>query len=720
MPKLTVFLFILLIQSTLFCQSSWEAFSGKQKAFFYQLTRKIDNLKPAVFHLLEFTDSIPYVNDTLPDYPHVELAIENDSSKLICHFNEFARKNRGLLMDIGTHYATWELDLVLQFRNSDKPQHQYLKAYHQKFERLVLENVPSAAAKMWSDGSYTLAPKIAAYYAPNLTIAEKIAALKNSGFNTDEKRTLLSAIYTAQNEYISKRATEIVEILCGKTISSQNFLIAAGDGQNWSELESILRTKYNRPLPDPKAFFAYQLVSKRLGNSEEKTLGVAQNNIQKMATHGQMNTHLHVDVWAYHPQRQTTLIIQKGGNSYVLYGNNDNRFLSPDSTFGEGTTYANLIDELENVWIADLKEKIYGKRGFDFLIALYEKKIVKTRLNIKKTEEHLDKLRYTPEGPPKMKKKKKSRRQRKKGSSISYQDNQGVPRGQMSKTAKQKQIQQHNLVGYEGQLQTELATLKQLKKDKEAAFDLLAQYEAKLDQLKKNFGYNLMSYTTDKNGYYTFSDGTTFNYRTQDLIFKPNGEADYFEVILVSFGKTVMDNNYEEVFMHLNLNYTEAKEVYTYQAICQSPYKSQPFSESDSIQIQEFFEALLDKKKALSMVAEVTTKQSDLDTTYTSTIQNLISINKGIDVTIIGMTNQFQPRNKTPLLIKLSTKNPGISLNKIATAEAIKQYHIHWQKELMTLAEKWILNAPEQKLVLKRLAKLKLKTVIIDNNIIKV
>lgn len=720
MIKFLLLIVLISISYNVFSQNNWTDFSGKQKAFFYQLTRKIETLEPEVFHLFEFTDSIPYVNDTLPDFPYVEAEIENDSSKLICHHTEFARKNRGLLMDIGTHYGTWELGLILQFKNSEKPQFQYLKPLLVKFEKLVLENVPSASAKMWTDGSYTLSPKIASYYSPNLNITEKIAALKNSSYNDDEKLTLLNAIYEAQGQYITKRAIEIVTILTGENITSKNYLLAAGDGKNWNDLESVIRTKYNRPLPDPKAFFAYDLESKRIGDTDERILGVKQNSVLKMNTNAQKNTNLHVDVWGYHPERQTTLIVQKGGNSYVLYGNNDNRYLSPDSAFGDGSTYASLIDELENVWIADLKERIYGKRGFDYLIALYEKKIVKTRLNIKKTEEKLDKLRYKPEGPPKMKKKKKSRKQRKKGQSVSYQDNQGTPRGQLSGNAKKKQIEQFNLVGYEGQLQTELSTLKQLKIDKEEAFDLLARYEAKLDVMKKSYGYNLMTFSKDKNGFYTFIDGTIFNSKTQDLTFMPNGEGDYFEVILVSFGKNVMDKNYEEVFVHLNLNNTNKTEVYTLRHKSKTPHKMTNYTATDSIQIQEFFTALAEKSKSIVLNAETNFVSTQTDSVFRNIVESLVQVDASITIQLFAEHNQFQPKNPNASLTKMQGKNSGIALNKLAAAADAKQYLEAWKIALAGHAESWITDAKTKKTVLKRLKKIKMSSVLVDGKAIKV
>lgn len=719
LKPLLFFISILFIYNSQ-AQSNWSELSGKQKAFFYQLTRKVDNLKPEVFHLFEFTDSIPYINDTLPDFPFVEAEIEADSSKLICHFSEMARKKRGVLMDIGTHYASWELDLLLQFRKSEKPKYAYLKDKVSIFEKLVLENAPSATAKMWSGGQYTLTPKITSYFSPNLTIIERIAALKNSDYNPDEKLTLLNAIYSAQEDYISLRASEIVLILTNQSFPTQNFLISAGDGKDWNELESIIRTKYNRPLPDPKAFFKYDLVNKRIGKTNKKVISISQNSVTKMSNRANFSTHLHVDVWAYHPLRQTTLIIQKGGNSYALYGNNKNRYLSPDPSFEEGVTYENLITELEEVWIADLRERIYGKRGYDYLIDLYEKKIVKTRFKIKKTEENLNKIRYTPEGPPKMKKKKKSRKQKKKGQSMSYQDNQGLPRGKLSKNAKKRQIEQHNLVGYESQFQAEQSTLRQLKKDKEEAFDLLAKYEAKLDIMKKNYGNNLMPYTNDKYGNYRFIDGTIFNLQSQDLTFPLNDEDEYFEVILVSFGKNVMDKNYEEVFMHLNLNHTSGHDVHTLRHQSDTPHRLSSYSISDSIQIQELFWHFKNYKLPFEIIANAEIQPNLSDSNFRTHISNSITINDVTTITLTGTSNQFKPKDISKTINKLQTKYPQFKVNQLATALEISNYFEKWKIELLRLSDEWVEDSKSKKKIAKSIKKLNLNSVNIQGSLIKI
>ena len=534
---------------------------------------------------------------------------------------------------------------------------------------------------------------------------------------------LLKQFITPKKKYIQTRINEIVNTLSFKANIGSNYLLAAGDGSNWNELESVVRTRYNRPLPDPKAFFKYDLSTIKDKKTKSKKIKVVDAPVLKLQTEKDMITKVHVDVWAYNPQRQTTIVVQKGGNSYVLYGNNNNRYVSADSVFEEGVTYRSLLNELENVLIADLKEKIYGKRGYDYLIALYEKKIVKTRLQIKNTELDLNNVRYQAEGPPKMKKKKKSK---KKTKGYSYQDNKTTPQGKMSGTAKKRQIYQFKLVGYNGQLQTELGILKQLKIEKENAFDLLAQYETQLDIMKKNVGFNVMDYEADKFGNFMFSDGTTFNVLNQDITFAANDKNQYFEVILISYGKTALDKKREEIFVHLNLSHIKSKDKYTLYHERSTNKRITPYSTPDSIQIMEFFNALNDTKLPINLTLNSLGVSKGISP-YFSSVSNpnileasddlkselrhevMVQIENKININIWTRSNNIKPVT-TPLgYDKFSAKFPNFNVMDFLTYQQSSLFYKAWKLELYTLAKLWIEDPTDQKTILKRIKKIKPK-----------
>jgi hypothetical protein len=710
-------------------QSNWDEFTGKQKAFFYQLTRKVENMEPQVFHLFEFTDSIPYINDTLPDYPYVEKQIVNDSTKLKLHYSEFYRKNNGIVSDIATHYASWELDLILQFRKSTKPQFVYLKEKMKVFEHFVVEKAPQNAVKSLSNGNYELSPSVAQYFSPNLSINEKIAAIKNSSFSDNDQLLIIRAIYYAQEKYILKRSKEIFKILGGEVEDYQNFLVAAGDGDNWSDLEGDMRTKYNRALPDPKSLFKFETELKKDKKTKKDFLDVKATPIKRLSTKSDAPTKVHVDVWGYHPERQTTVVIQKGGNSYILYGNNENRYVSPDSSYELGSTYWRLINELENVHIAELKEMIYGKRGFDYWIAEYESKIESTQLQIKKSEIRLDAMRYTTTGPPKMKKNKQSKKSR----GFSDQDNQGHPTGKLTGPAKKKNIEQKRLIALNSQLEEEKRTLKQLKIDKEKAFDVLAEYETQLDKMLKNVGHTFVEFKRLKNGNYLFTDGTTFNYLEQDLTFQEDNSPQSFEIITLAFGEKVFSTKLEESFIHYNITYPKIGSKHTLFKEIDSKNVENKISVSDSIQIIELFWALAVPKIKLNIsaigggIANGETKNYfrdslssvaayDKEKETKNTIYNYkVSIDNTIDMSITTYRHNMLPfqfnQSYGKYYSAAKLKNP--SLNEIdfyTTLLSNKRIYI-WLEQLTNLASIWLIDDEIQSVVLNKLKSAKVNNV---------
>ena len=717
---------LLLCSTFSFSQDSWSDFTGRQKAFFYQLSRSIENMEPQIFHLFEFTDSIPYINDTLPDYPYVEKQIVADSSKLILHKSQFSRKNNGIISDIATHYALWELDLVLHFRNSKKSKFDYLKPKLKLFEHYVLEKAPQTAVRTLSDGSYTLSPNLASYYSPNLTISEKIASIKNSNFSDNEQLLIIRAIYYAQEKYVANRSKEIFDILGGDSEAYINFIIGAGDGENWSELENVFRASYSRAVPDPKALFKFETNIKHDKKTKKDYLKINEAPTKSLHTNATNPTKIHIDVWGYHPERQTTIVIQKGGNSYILYGNNDNRYVSPDSTFEGGSTYWRLIYELEHIHIAELKEMIYGKKGFDYWIAEYEKKIDKTLLNIKITEQKLDKLRYEPSPPPKMKKKKI----KKKNLGYSDQDNQGHPTGKLTGAAKKKNKEQSKLMHLNTQLEEQKRMLTQLKIDKEKAFDILAQYETQLELMKKNVGHTFVEFKDNKDGTYTFDDGSTFNYLEQDFTFQPDYREQSYSITTIAFGEDVFAKSIEESFVHINVTYPKLKNKYTLYKEVDSKTKSE-ISVSDSIQIMELFWALGETKMKFNIKAigggitggtshnyyrdsTATILAYDKDNEPKNTVYTYnVNIDKSIEMNITTYRHHMIPfqfnQKFGKYFVSARAKNPTLNEIDFYTTLLAKKRMDLWLEQLENLATIWLIDTDIQSTVLSKIQKAKNK-----------
>ena len=602
-----LYLLLILLSFNAYSQDNWDDLSGEQKAFFYHIARRTEIIKPELFHLFEFTDSIPMINDTLPDYKYVEKQVVKDPSLLVLHTDQFARKPNGLISDLATHYALWELDQALKFRNSDLEIHEHLIPIQERFEKYVIEKMPQTAVQTLSDGKFVVRKAIRGYYEPALQTSDRMGALVNSGFNQNDQMLIVNAIAYGQEKYVNVRSYEIFQMLGGECEDYQNYISAVGDGRGFSSLEGGILTPYNRTLPDDKGLFRFNVVKKVKKKTYEEAharrpkpdvtyLTVESVRDKEFRTRGDRDNVIHFDVYGFHKERQTTVAIQKGGYSYILYGNNDNRLLSPDSTFGEGTTYWRLLWELENVHIAELNENLYGKRGYEYWIDVYEKKIEKTLLLIKKTEYKLDKLRHKPEGKPKIKKKKF----KKKDLNTSDQDGRGHPTSALSKNDKKKNIEQNRLMHLNTQLEDQKRKLAELKLAMEKAYFILQDYKTILDQMQKNLGYLMMEY--EKDGYiYTFKDGTTFNYATQDFTFPANGRQESYRVYHIAFGKTVFADKIDETFIHMNFTAVNPENKYTYEKIVAQSESTVAMSTSDSIQIMEIFNLILDKDLDLEM-----------------------------------------------------------------------------------------------------------------------
>lgn len=725
------YLIIFFISNLAFSQTSWNDLSGRERAFLFHQARRVDILKPELFHLFEYTDSIPFINDTLPDYTYVEKQIVVSPDLLVLHKDEFARKSIGVVNDLCVRFAIWELDQMLQFRNStaeeDKPLLEKLK----RFEKLVLEEAPPAAIKTLSNGAYELSKLIQNYYAPSLTVSDKLAAIVNSGFSQINQMLIIQTIMTAQQNYVAERAIEIYRILGGVETDYKTYLSAVGDGANWADVVGGFNTPYTIGLPDEKGLFNFELHDV-LDKEKNRTNIVVKQVTQKLfSTASDKQTVVHLDVFGYHPERQTTVVIQKGGNSYVLYGKNEHRLVSPDSTYGEGGTYWRLMHNLEHFYIANLKEDLYGKRGYEYQIDLYEKKIQKTLYKIKVTEHKLDILRHRPEGKPKIKKKKI----KKKNLGLSDQAGQGHPTSAMSKLDKKKNIQQNILVQLEGDLSSQKATLKKLKEDMEKAYDNLVICETKLDLMKKNMGYIIMEFEQE-NHLYTFKDGATFNYLTQDFTFPAGGREESFQVFHIAFGKEAFDEKADENFVQIHVSSSKKTDQYVFKHIVLDDLSRVQIPAS-GVQLTELFDYL--KKKEIGVDLKVVAGGilgQDNNQLYSDSLVKSVAFEAGaasnnglvlyqatmdanIHLSVTVFEDEMVPadfQKHAAAYENAKLKMPGINEVDFYTGIRAQKAAEEWLIRLKSLVPMYVKEANDQKTVIGKLKKLKVSQVFFLNN----
>lgn len=710
-----------------FAQEDWDDFTAEEKAFLYHSARRTTILKSTVFNLFEFTDSIPYIRDTLPDYSYIEREVIKNPDKLIFHSEAVNRKSDGLLADLALRMALRELGRVLHYRNSVDKKHTDLKEKLKIFEKYVLEEVPQQVVRTLNNGEYVLVESLQGYYAPSLSVSDKMASLVNSGYSELDQMLILNAIMYAQEKYVATRTVEIAKALGVNLDESNDYLSAVGDGGNWVDLRGGIKTPYDKELSDEKGLFKFVIKDEKNEEDEGTVLKVKEIEQKQFTMNDKMETVVHVDVFGYHEERQTTIAIQSGGNSYVLYGKNEHRLVSPDSSYGEGTTYWRLMHTLEHVHIAGLKEDLYGKRGYEYQIDLYEKKIESTLMKIKKTEYRLDKLRHTPEGKPKIKKKKL----KKKNLGLSDQAGKGHPTSALSKLDKQKNIEQNRLIQLNGQLEAQKQILEKLKEEMEKAYITLVAYEAKLDFMRKTMGYNIMG-SEEENGVYYFSDGAIFDYRTQDFIFPPNRDRTTFQVYHISFGKDVFADQIDENFVHLNVSNRELGEKYVLRRDAKVEALDQ-MTASDSLQVLDVFNYLSEKKAEINftVVAGGIREESPLSLVRDSTgspvafdaakkrMSSFVKFNgertSVLQLTLTSLEDRMIPADFSSKYAtayeKIHGKYPAINEIDFYSGIIAKYAANQYLQLLKDKANKWIKSAEKRSVVLGKLNKLKLKKV---------
>ncbi len=319
---------------------------------------------------------------------------------------------------------------------------------------------------------------------------------------------------------------------------------------------------------------------------------------------------------------------------------------------------------------------------------------------------------------------------KKKSLGFSDQDNKGHPRGKPSGTAKKKQVQQTKLVEYQGRLSHELEMLKTLKEDKEKAFDILAEYETKLDLMQKNIGYIFMNYKKSKKSEnYIFEDSVTFHYDTQDLIFPPDYREQSFDIFVISFGEDVFAKSIDESFVHINITYPKSEEKYTmYKEVLASENQTQ-LSVSDSIQIMELFWALGNKNTDLNIQStgygilggEVGNYYRDTkifpipyekENENTKTVYTYhANVEEKVSIEIKAYRSQMIPFNFNEKYGKyyLSAKSKIPSLNEIDfyTVILAKKRMDSFLEQLNNLADIWIVDKDIQPIVKSKISKAK-------------
>ncbi len=590
-----------------------EGLSPEERAYLFHVVKKSPILNNNFGRFFDYQGpEILFPNKSI-NYDSIELLIINQPDLLIIRKAEIAKSAKGLIAEAANKMAVWELNNVLQAKRDDPDDLKHYKNEYDYFESLLMEQLPPNATKMKGEENQPH-PKIHVVMNPNMTLGDKKMHLEALRFLTvNDQLVTLNAINDAINKYVEKRAFEIYKALGGQADYFKNVLVAAGDGSNTEglleEREKDEKGRWNRGLPKAVGLFPYQLYIEKTEEKKKVTEEIEsmRYTVNNFKTTGENKyTNLHFDVWGYNSEKQTTVVIEKNGLNYHLFGARDTRFLSPDSSFAEGTTFQAIINDLEFNKIAKLHEMIYGKKGFDYWIDYNTKKKDATELKIEKREKEYSDLGYSPitTSSKPSRNVKKSKKKAIKSNSGSFD---GTPT--TSSNRKERKKLQNTIVGLYDLFEAYKRKIKELEEQKAEAVDLMAIYQRRLDNFKQIMGLRWATFT-EQDGLYTFEDSTTFDILTQEFKFPPSTIQEDFEVRLIAIPESCLSKLADEVMLHINLmdaapNYDARINLELYDVFESDKWElpGKLFHEKDSVALRVFFEGMLDKRIPFEIIA---------------------------------------------------------------------------------------------------------------------
>ena len=323
---------------------------------------------------------------------------------------------------------------------------------------------------------------------------------------------------------------------------------------------------------------------------------------------GKRQTNLHFDVWGYNSEKQTTVIIEKNGVIYPLFGSTESRFLSPDSTFGKGGTLQSVINDLKYSKVGYMQEMIYGKKGFNYYLEEYGKLKVDLEVEMNKNEAEYNEMHTKPIYTLKRSTKAMRQELKKLKKDPTYMvENKNQPITISGKTKKGKK--QNTLIDLYKEYEAVKATIADLERQKTEATDILTGYLNKLRYYEDLFGTKWANYTVT-DGLYTFQDSSTFDLYTQEFTFPASLNQEEFEIKLISIPENSLSSSYDEVMLHVNLvdalpNYDARLQIALEDVFQSDSWKleNQLLTPNDSVAVLQFFEQMLNKKKPFNIIA---------------------------------------------------------------------------------------------------------------------
>ena len=327
------------------------------QAYLFHIVRKSPILENNVGSAFEYSGPLVMLPDNSINYDSIDKILTVAPNLLIIRTDILAKSPKGILIEACNKTTIYEICRQIQKYAEGDP----ISALPllDRYLTLFFNQLPNEM-KRGKLYELLLDPIQSPILLTNYSFNERLYNLQMNGHTkaTDHK-ILLEAQGTAMDQTIEERTRSLFQLLGGTSTLFESILMAAGDG---SYTEGMLQERdkddqgsFNKGLPRAIGLFPYEIEL----STDKKTLRTKRIATQDLFTVGnQKLTQLHFDVWGYNSTNQTTVIIEKGGRQYPLFGSQTTRFLTPDSTFSTGNTFMKVLSYLNDVTYKELKEQV--------------------------------------------------------------------------------------------------------------------------------------------------------------------------------------------------------------------------------------------------------------------------------------------------------------------------------------------------------------------------
>ena len=580
-----------------------------ERACLFHIVKKSPSLDNNFGPYFEYSGPLVSFPNGQINYDSIEQIITNRPDLLFIRKKEISKGSVGLLAELSNKMAVLELNkILLEKRTSIAANKNFDNPRYKTFETIFTDNLPPNALII-NDSIKRPNKDIYLFTDPSLTFKQKVEFLsKNKSYSEEDKRNIILSFYNAINSYVQKRCFEFYTSLGGIASDFESYLIAAGEGGNTAgllaEFEKNLSGKWSISLPRAIGLFPYQIEElntqkiepKRISTIEMRTMG--NNRI----------TNLHFDVWGYNSEKQTTVVIEKNGKNYVLFGAEDTKFLSPDSSFSNGNTLLSVIQELEQKDIGKLKERISGKKGIEERLKTKIDKRNQVYQSIQKEESNY--MQFS-NGNITVKKRatRRIRNARRKALDfVSAPPNQNNLPTIKSKKKKRKK-KQSDLIELYHEYEDLTKQIQELQITRTKELEKLTYYSDRLDFYKTAMGEQILSYTL-KDSLYIFEDSSTFDLISQEFQFKPSLTSENFFVRLISIPDNAKASSADEVMLHVSKIEQDPKLTATINLNLSDQFESDKFElkhnlflPTDSLSLKTISEIILAHRTPLTIRA---------------------------------------------------------------------------------------------------------------------